>query len=160
MISALALLLQSPLPTATPPPPPQSTCDEPVYMVIAGPTRDRARMMAYGKAIADSRLYEKLGAYYVNLPAPVATFEGEPPPGYVTLMVRFPCLDNARAFWNSREYQESIRPLRLNPSAGDYLVTVYAEAALRPDMEGKVGDGRYRAEFPPLGIDQVPGEQP
>ena len=55
MMFALALAAQT-LPAAAPPPlPPQSTCDQPVYMVIAGPTHDRARMMAYGKAIADSK---------------------------------------------------------------------------------------------------------
>lgn len=130
-------------------------CDnQPVLMVVAGPTHDRARMLAYGKAIADSRLYQKLGGYYVNLPRPLATFEGEPPTGYTTLIVRFPCLANARAFWNSREYQEKIKPLRLNPSAGDYVVTVYPEAPVREDMVGKVGDASYRATFDAAGIPQ------
>lgn len=160
MMFALALAAQA-LPAAAPPPPPsQSTCDQPVYMVIAGPTHDRARMMAYGKAIADSKLYEQLGGYYVNAPQPLATFEGEPPPGHVTLIVRFPCLENARAFWYSREYQENIRPLRLDPSAGDYLVTIYAEAPLREDMVGKVGNSAYRTEFGAGGVTQVEGETP
>ena len=85
----LALMLQ-PLPDAVAPPPPQTTCDLPVYMVVAGPTHDRARMLAYGKAIAESGLYERLGGYHINVPQPVATFEGEPPAGHVTLIVRFP----------------------------------------------------------------------
>jgi uncharacterized protein (DUF1330 family)/quercetin dioxygenase-like cupin family protein len=119
-------------------------CDNrPVYMVVAGPTRDRERMLAYGKAIADSRLYEQLGGYYVNVPAPLATFEGTPPKGMATLIVRFPCLANARAFWYSKTYQETIVPLRQNPSAGDYVVTVYPEAALPPYMTGRVGDAAY-----------------
>lgn len=132
-----------------------SRCNQPVYMVISGVTHDRERMMAYGKAIAESRLYERLGGYYVNIPRPLATFEGEPPAGYTTLIVRFPCLENARAFWFSREYQEKIRPMRLDPSAGDYLVTVYREAPLREDLSGKLGDNRYRVEFSPEGIEQV-----
>lgn len=160
MITALVLAAQALPAAAPPPPPPQSTCDQPVYMVIAGPTHDRARMMAYGKAIADSKLYEQLGGYYVNAPQPLATFEGERPPGHATLIVRFPCLENARAFWYSREYQENIRPLRLNPSAGDYLVTIYAEAPLREDMVGKVGDNAYRTEFGAGGVIQVEGETP
>lgn len=159
MIIAPALAALT-LPAAAPPPSPQSTCDQPVYMVVAGPTHDRARMMAYGKAIADSGLYAQLGGYYVNLPQPLATFEGEPPSGHVTLIVRFPCIENARAFWNSREYQENIRPLRLNPSAGDYLVTVYAEAPLREDMVGKVGDQAYRTEFGAGSVEQVEGGRP
>lgn len=130
-------------------------CDgKPVYMVVAGPTHDRARMLAYGKAIADSGLYAKLGGYYVNMARPLAVFEGEPPPGYATLIVRFPCLANAKAFWNSRDYQEKIKPLRLNPTAGDYLVTVYGEAELPAHMAGKVEAGAYRERFDAV-IEQV-----
>lgn len=132
------------------------TCDnKPVYMVVAGPTHDRARMQAYAKAIADSKLYQKLGGYYVNAPVPLATFEGEPPKGYATLIVRFPCLANAKAFWYSKAYQETIKPLRLNPSAGDYLVTVYPEIPVREDMAMKVGDNGYRAAFGSADIQQA-----
>ena len=92
--------------------PSESTCDQPVIMVISGPTHDRARMMAYGKAIADSGLYQQLGGYYVNLAFPQEIFEGTAPAGYVNLIVRFPCMANAKAFWNSRVYQEKIKPLR------------------------------------------------
>jgi uncharacterized protein (DUF1330 family) len=131
-------------------------CDnKPVLMIVAGPTHDRARMLAYGKAIADSGLYKKLGGYYVAAGRPIETFEGSPPPNYSTVVVRFPCLANARAFWNSREYQETIKPLRLNPSAGDYLVTVHAEVPVREDMVGKVGDSAYRASFDPAQVEQV-----
>lgn len=130
-----------------------ATCDDkPVYMVVAGPTHDRARMQAYAKAIADSGIYAKLGGYYVNVPRPVATFEGSPPPNLAMLIVRFPCLANARAFWNSKVYQEKIKPMRLNPSAGDYSVTVYPEAALPPYMAGKVEGGRYTATFDPATV--------
>lgn len=155
MIRALpvaALLLAAPAVAAEP----REACDaKPVYMVVAGPTHDRGRMQAYAKAIADSGLYAKLGGYYVNTPRPLAVFEGAPPPNLSTLIVRFPCLANARAFWNSRTYQETIKPLRLNPSAGDYSVTVYGEAALPPHMAGKVERGAYTATFSADGIAQV-----
>lgn len=131
-------------------------CDnKPVYMVVAGPTHDRARMGAYAKAIAESELYQKLGGYYINAPVPLATFEGEAPKGYATLIVRFPCLANAKAFWYSKTYQEKIKPLRLRPSAGDYVVTVYPEMPVRSDMAAKVGDNGYKAEFSNNGIEQV-----
>ena len=136
-------------------PAPAPACDKPVLMVVAGPTHDRARMIAYARAIADSGLYQRLGGYYLNVPAPLDTFEGAPPAGYTTLIVRFPCLANARAFWRSREYQEKIKPLRLNPSAGDYVVSVYPEAPVRADMAGKVGDNAYRAAFDAAGVEQV-----
>lgn len=147
-MTGLALLLAAAAPLPA--------CDnKPVLMVVAGPTQDRARMMAYAKAIADSGLYQQLGGYYINAPRPLATFEGEPPAGYTTLIVRFPCLANARAFWMSREYQQRIKPLRLNPSAGDYVVTVYPEAPVRADMAEKVGDNAYRQGFSADGIEQV-----
>ncbi|HEV7233246.1 MAG TPA: DUF1330 domain-containing protein [Sphingorhabdus sp.] len=141
----MSLLLLATAAAATPA---VEACDnKPVYMVVAGPTHDRARMQAYAKAIADSQLYQKLGGYYVNAPVPLATFEGEPPKGHATLIVRFPCLANAKAFWYSKVYQETIKPLRLNPSAGDYLVTVYPEIQVRADMVGKVGANGYKTSF-------------
>lgn len=136
-------------------------CDKPVYMVVAGPTHDRARMQAYAKAIFDSGLYQQLGGYYINAPVPLATLEGTPPNGHVALIVRFPCLANARAFWYSKEYQQNIKPLRLNPSAGDYTVTVYAEIPLRPDLACKVGTAEYLARFDANAIEQTTtGDKP
>lgn len=150
MIAALVALAAA---AATPAP---EVCDnKPVLMIVSGPTIDRARMIAYAKAIADSGMYQKLGGYYLNGPAPLDVLEGAPPKGYTNLIVRFPCLANARAFWHSREYQEKIKPLRLNPSAGDYVVVVYPEAAVRADMVGKVGDDAYKTTFSADGIEQV-----
>lgn len=159
--TALALALsaaahpQLPPKAMAPPPPPETDCDTPVLMVIAGPTRDPARMRAYGQAIADSKLYEQLGGYYLNIPSAGARFEGEAEQGYTTLIVRFPCLANAKAFWYSDIYQRTIRPLRLNPSAGDYVVRVYSEAPVRSDMADKVGDNAYLVEFDADAIEQV-----
>ena len=111
--------------------------------------------MAYAQAIADSKIYEQLGGYYINVPRAVEVFEGERPANYALLIVRFPCLENARTFWNSRVYQEEIMPLRLDPSAGDYTVEIYPEMPLREDMVGKVGDNSYRADFPAEAIEQA-----
>ncbi len=138
------------------------SCDnKPVYMVVNGLTLHRDRMMAYGKAIQDSGLYATLQGYYLNSARPVAVFEGTVPPNYVTLIVRFPCLAHARSFWNSKVYQEKIRPMRLNPSAGDFTVTVYAAAELPAYMKGKVKSGDYRMKGTDdvlRGIPQVDGK--
>ena len=152
-----AVTKERPLEGARAAAPAGSSCDQPVIMVVAGPTKDRARMLAYGRAIAESGLYKQLGGYYLNAPQAVAQFEGSPPAGYTTLMVRFPCLENARAFWNSEVYQQQILPLRQNPSAGDYFVTVYPEVPLRDDLIGKVGDNGYRADFDAAAVAQVKG---
>lgn len=122
-------------------------CDAPVIMVVSGLTLDAKRMGAYGAKIAETGIYAEVGGYYLNTPRPVAVFEGEVDPRHATLMVRFPCLENARRFWNSKTYQETIKPLRLNPPAGDYAVTVYPETDLPAYMQGKVDSARYRAAF-------------
>ncbi len=153
--AALLLALQGVGPGEAPPPP-ASTCDSPVLMVIEGITLDRARMGQYARAIAESEIYQKLGGYYVNVPRPIDVFEGDVSDDYVNLTVRFPCIENARAFWNSRVYQEEIIQIRQEPeSAGDYTVTIYAEAPLREDMVGKVGDNRFSHDFSDPDVPQV-----
>jgi len=117
--------------------------NEAVIMVVAGETLDRARMGQYVKALSKSGLYPIAGGYYLNNPRPAAVFEGNVSDNFVTLMVRFPSLEAAKTFWNSDVYQNDIRPIRLNPSAGDYTVTVYAESDLPDYMQGKVADGNY-----------------
>lgn len=112
-------------------------------MVVAGKTLDRARMGQYAKAIADAGLYPKANGYYLNVPRPIEVFEGNVADNHATLMVRFPSLEAARTFWNSDEYQNEIKPLRLNPPAGDYTVTVYKEAELPLYMKDKVGSHGY-----------------
>jgi uncharacterized protein (DUF1330 family) len=131
-------------------------CDgRPVLMVVTGPTHDRKRMAAYAKAIADSGLYARLGGYYVNGPRPLTVFEGAVPANHATLIVRFPCLANARAFWHSKVYQETIKPLRLDPSAGDYSVTVYAESDVPAYLKGQVSSAPYTRRFDPAAVEQV-----
>ena len=132
-------------------------CDnKPVVMVVSGVTLDRQRMIAYGKAIADSGLYATLGGYYLNNPLPVATFEGEPPKGYTNLLVRFPCLAHARAFWYSKTYQETIVPMRRNPDAGQFTVTVYAEADLPAHVKGRAKPARYSWKPKPTVAASIP----
>lgn len=155
MISAAILLAMQGVGPGQAPPPPASTCDAPVYMVIEGVTLDRARMGQYAAAIAESGIYEELGGYYVTAPRPLEVFEGDVDPNYVNLTVRFPCIENAREFWNSRVYQEEIIQLRQDPSAGDYTVTIYAEAPLREDMVEKVGDNRFLSDFADPDVPQL-----
>ncbi len=117
-------------------------CD-PVIMVIAGETLDAERMAAYSAALERSGLYPALGGYYLNAPRPVAVFEGDPPEDYVSLMVRFPSLEAARAFWADPVYQSEVKPLRLSPPAGDYTVTVYREIDAPDYMTGRLAAGGY-----------------
>ncbi len=115
-------------------------------MVVSGNTLDRKRMGAYAAALAKSGIYPEMDGYYLNAPRPIDVFEGDVTNNFVTLMVRFPSLEAARSFWESDVYQNEIKPLRLNPSAGDYTVTVYKEAALPDYMQGKVNANYYNCE--------------
>jgi len=127
---------------------PVPICDgKPVYMVISGRTTDRERMAVYSTALLGSGLYARWGGYYVNTPKAVARFEGAVPPDQATLIVRFPCMANANGFWNSDLYQKTIRPLRINPDAGEYTVAVYPETAYPPYMAGKVLAADFQPPF-------------
>jgi catechol 2,3-dioxygenase-like lactoylglutathione lyase family enzyme/uncharacterized protein (DUF1330 family) len=130
--------------------------DQPVLMVVDGFTIDRLRMRAYTEALLSSALYEALGGYYVNDPRALASFEGRSAPNHSTLIIRFPCLANARTFWYSRTYQEKIKPLRLNPLAGDFRVRIFKEVPPAPYMWGKVEAGRYRDRFASHSIEVLP----
>ena len=124
------------------------TCDDtkPVIMLVAGRTLDAGRMRDYAIALQQSDLYPNARGYYLNNPRPVRILEGEPDVNDVALMVRFPSECAAVTFWYDDFYQNEIKPLRLNPSAGDYVVTLYDEASLPPYMAGKVGDNVYASE--------------
>ena len=123
-------------------------CDseKPVIMLVAGRTLDAQRMRDYAIALGSSDLYPNARGYYLNIPRPVRVLEGTPDDDDVALMVRFPSECSAVNFWYDDFYQSEIKPLRLNPSAGDSVVTLYDEASLPPYMAGKVGDGSYLTE--------------
>ena len=124
------------------------TCDseKPVIMLVAGRTLDAQRMRDYAIALGSSDLYPNARGYYLNIPRPVRVLEGTPDDDDVALMVRFPSECSAVNFWYDEFYQTEIKPMRLNPSAGDYVVTLYNEADLPPYMAGKVGDNAYVSE--------------
>lgn len=116
---------------------------EAVIMVVSGETLDRARMGHYAEAISDAKLYPENKGYYLNAPKPIDVFEGNISGNHATLMVRFPSLNAAKSFWDSDVYQREIKPLRLNPPAGNYTVTVYKELDLPDYMKGQVNQIKY-----------------
>ena len=136
------------------------TCDEPVLLVATGQVRDAARMEAYTKAVAASGLYQQLGGYELAAARPLDVLEGNSAGGFVNVVVRFPCRANALTFWNSRTYQEQLKALRTNPAASELLVAIYAEAPLRADLVGKVGDDSYSASFDAAAVPQVAARKP
>jgi uncharacterized protein (DUF1330 family) len=142
-----------PAPAATTPPAlatEPGVCDgKPVIMVVRGLISDFPRLRAYGQALAAAGLYPRLGGYYLNAPRAIEVFEGEVPANESILMVRFPCLAHARAFWHSRAYQQEVKPKRLNPPAGSFTVSVYPEIELPAYMAGRVTPPAYTPPVPP-----------
>ena len=134
--------------------------DTPVLMIVDGESFNRDQMMAYTKALLSSGLYDTLGGYYLNMARPIDTFEGDTPGNHVTLIVRFPSLRNAQTFWYSRTYQDTIKPLRLDPLAGNFTVRVYREVDVATHMTGKVGSNAFIAEFDPTGVAVQDRERP
>jgi uncharacterized protein (DUF1330 family) len=171
LVAALATSLTSETVTAQTPAPsadpfavaaldPKRCDNKPVIMLVAGSIADWPRVRAYGQAIRDSGLYDKLAGYYLNVPRVIDTFEGEAPANQSMLIVRFPCLAHARAFWYSREYQEKLKPLRLNPSAGSFTVTVYPEASPPPGVAAHWPPAGAITRFAPEVAAGIPQQEP
>lgn len=96
-------------------------CADPVRMLVYGDIRERKAFGAYARALAASGLYPKNGGWYEAASPALEVFEGQPPPGRGVIIARFPCLEAARAFWNSPEYTE-IRKLREGIAEFEVLV--------------------------------------
>ena len=91
------------------------------------------------------------------MPRPLDVLEGDA--RSIAVILRFPCRANAMAFWNSQTYQNQIKALRSNPPAADLSIAIFPEAALRPDMVGKVGENGYNASFDASAVPQVSGQR-
>ena len=84
-----------------------------VYMVIIGqiPERQPGQPRSeYGTEVA--KLVEEYGGEYVVRGGPTAMLEGEWLDRQRLVISRWPDMETAKAFWNSAEYQDRIKPLR------------------------------------------------
>jgi enamine deaminase RidA (YjgF/YER057c/UK114 family)/uncharacterized protein (DUF1330 family) len=103
-------------------------CREPVLMLVLGALSERgfvrpeAAPQSYGEALRASRLYERLGGFYLLTGRPLEVFEGDWTGRDMALVAEFPCLEAARAFYWSKSYQDII-PLRAG--AGDFFLGVW-----------------------------------
>lgn len=86
-----------------------SECANPVYMLVYGDIFDRKAFGKYVGAINESGLYPKLQGYYTAISPAAEVFEGDVPATRGVVLVRFPCIEKARAFWNSPEYREIVK---------------------------------------------------
>lgn len=100
----------------------QNACIKPVRMLVYGEIDDRAKFAEYARALAASGLYPANGGHYEAITPSLAVFEGEPPANRGVIIANFPCLEAAKKFWYSDEYQKNIVPLRQGISKFEVLV--------------------------------------
>jgi uncharacterized protein (DUF1330 family) len=98
-----------------------SSCVDPVRMLVFGDVHDRAQLGVYGRALGESGLYPRVNGYYEATTPVLEVFEGEPPDTRGVIIARFPCLEKAREFWYSDEYAQ-IRKLREGVADFEVLV--------------------------------------
>ena len=101
--------------------------DKPVFMLVVGQIEDRDKMAAYQGALMESGLYPEHDGHYVAFGKPIDMFEGDWPENQGLVIAKFPSLEHARAFWNSDDYQNRIKPLRLG--AGTFNVSVFTDVS-------------------------------
>lgn len=96
-------------------------CSDPVMMFVIGKMNSADALKEYGAALSALNTYAEQQGYYYTARAPTEVFEGVWPANQFVVNARFPCVEAARGFWFSDDYQ-SIRHLR--SGAGDISVSI------------------------------------
>ncbi len=113
-------------------------CDKPVLMLVIGQLNSRDALKEYGTALRKLNTYPEQQGYYEFSTRPSETFEGQWPDNQFIIGANFPCVEAARGFWYSDDYQ-AIRHLR--SGAGNISVTIHPMNEV-PEYIGKASPKR------------------
>mgnify|MGYP002637060206 FL=1 len=119
-------------------------CDAPVIMLVLGQIENQDAMRTYGEQLRQLPTYPEQQGYYQFM-RPIEVFEGDWPSNQFVIGAKFPCVEAARGFWYSDDYQ-NIRPLR--SGAGTISVSVHLINPL-PDYVTGADPKRLFAEQEP-----------
>ena len=96
-------------------------CDKPVIMLVIVQVENEEPLAAYGKELRKLTTYPDQQGYYL-FDVQTEAFEGDWSENQGVMGAKFPCVEAARGFWFSDEYQ-GIREVR--SGAGIVTVTVH-----------------------------------
>lgn len=100
----------------------RTQCADPVIMLVLGKLSSVDALKEYGAALKKLNTYAEQQGYYFTANSPTEVFEGVWPDNQFVVTAKFPCVEAARGFWFSDDYQ-SIRHLR--SGAGDISVSIF-----------------------------------
>ena len=94
-----------------------------VYMLVSAQIPDLTdpALIEYSKQVAEC--VAKHGGTFCIRGGPVEMFEGEWPSRGRVVVHKWPSIEAARAFWDSDEYQNAIKPIR--KGTGIYDVAIF-----------------------------------